>query len=95
MATTIYLYCACVGYLLTVLYHCGPNGIAGSEFLRSLAPFDVCVIKFSLISRLFVLALIIAPANAVIYGIGGAIVERFAKRAVDALAAKPPTDLAD
>jgi hypothetical protein len=74
MVARIYLYCAAAGYILALLYYCGPEGVRGSSLLH---PFciDVCLfIDPTSGASLLSTALFIAPMNALICGIGGAIV---------------------
>ena len=61
-----------VGYFLTVLYYFGPHGIASDEALLRILPFWVCILTGHGMPVLPVV-FFIAPINADIYGVIGAV----------------------
>jgi hypothetical protein len=74
MVARMYLYGACGGYVLTLLFYSGRDGIDHSNFLSAILPFDACFVTPNPGARLLDAAIFVAPFNALIYGIAGAIV---------------------
>ena len=64
---------ALTGYFLTFLYYYGPYGIAYSLFLFHILPFWMCILTSGGMPVKAV-ALLIAPINALSYGIIGAAI---------------------
>ena len=68
---------AFIAYFLTFLYYYGPHGIGRSQLLYNILPFWMCILTLGGMPVQAV-ALIIAPVNALLYGILGAIIGVFA-----------------
>jgi hypothetical protein len=64
---------ALTGYVLTFLYYHGPRGIAYSSFLFHILPFWMCILRIGGMP-IGAVALLIAPINALCYGIVGAAI---------------------
>jgi hypothetical protein len=64
---------AFTGYFLTFLYYYGPHGISYSTFLYRILPFWVCILAIGGMPVPAV-SLFIAPINAAIYGVAGALI---------------------
>jgi hypothetical protein len=64
---------ALMGYFLTFMYYYGPWGTAYSPFLFDILPFWMCILRIGGMPVQAV-ALLIAPINALSYGVIGAAI---------------------